>query len=57
MSNLMTSEVILHFIKNLCYHDVSIHRIFYKNKLINEYARKNVATISEYRNHGARSFC
>ena len=41
----MTSEVILHFMKNLCIHTVSIHRNVYQNWFINECARKNLAKI------------
>ena len=36
----MTFEVILYLMKNLRLHDVSIHRNFYQNRFINEYARK-----------------
>ena len=43
----MTSEVILHFMKNLRLHNVSIHRNFYQNRFINECARKKKAKIPE----------
>ena len=35
--------------KNLRLHNVSIHRNFYQNKFINEYARKKKAKFSESR--------
>ena len=55
----MTFEVILYFMKNLCFYNVSIHRKFDQNRFINEYAKKKKAKISESRNHGmteSRSF-
>ena len=39
----MTSEVILH--------NVSIHRNFHQNRLINDYAKKKKSKISEYWSH------
>ena len=51
MLPLMTSEVILNFIKKMRLYNVSIH-IKYKfdqNWLINKYARKKKAKISESR--------
>ena len=45
----MTSEVILRFMKNLRLHNVSIHRNFYQNRSINEFARKKKAKIPESR--------
>ena len=44
----MTFEVILYFMKNLRLYNVSIHRIFYQNRFINEYARKKKAKIPEF---------
>ena len=48
----MTFEVILYFIKTLRLHNVSIHRNFYQNRFVNEYARKKKAKISESRSPG-----
>ena len=40
----MTLEVVHHFIKKkLLLHNVSIHRKFYENQFINEYARKLIS--------------
>ena len=36
----MTSEAILHLMKNLGFHNVSIYRNFDQNWFINEYAKK-----------------
>ena len=55
----MTVEVKLYFIKNLHLDNVSIHRDFYQNQFLNEYARKKKAKISESRSPGiteSRSF-
>ena len=49
MWSLMTSEVILYLISGP--HNVSIHRNFYQNRFINEYARKKKAKISESLSH------
>ena len=43
----MTSEVTLHLILNLYFHNVGIHRKSYQNWLIIEYARKNLAKIPQ----------
>ena len=42
-----TSEVIPHNEKKLFLDNVSIHINFYQNRLINEFAGKNLAKISE----------
>ena len=42
----MTSEVILYIMKNLRLHNVSNHRTFYQDQLINERARKKINKIS-----------
>ena len=47
----MTSEVILNFIKNLHLHNVSIHRNFFKNRFINECAKKKKDKIPESWSH------
>ena len=55
----MTFEVIIYFMKNLRLYNVSIHRNFYQNRFINEYARKKKAKISESWSFGvteSRSF-
>ena len=41
----MTSEVILHYMKKLRLHIVSIHIHFYQKQLVNECARKKIAKI------------
>ena len=48
----MTFKVIVHFIKNMRLHIVSIHKFFYYNRFINECVRKNKAKISEFRSPG-----
>ena len=45
MLPLMTFEVILWFKKNLCLHNVSIHRNFYQNRFINEFAEMKKALL------------
>ena len=40
---LMTSEVILHFMKNLHIYIDSIHRNFYQNRFVNECPKKKKA--------------
>ena len=45
----MTSEAILHQMKILHHHNVSIHINFHKNRFINECARKILAKIPELR--------
>ena len=40
-----TSDVILYFMENLRLHNVSIHRNFYQNLFIKEYARKKKVKI------------
>ena len=42
-------EVILYFMKNLPLHNFRIHRNFYENRFINEYAIKKKDKISESR--------
>ena len=44
-SSFVTFEVILHFMKNLRLHNVSIHRNFNQNRFINECDRKRKAKI------------
>ena len=41
----------LYQIKNLCLHNVSIYINFHQNKLINEYAKENLAKITEFQNY------
>ena len=41
----LTKKILM---KNLRLHNVSIHRNFYQNRFINEYARKKKAKISEF---------
>ena len=41
MGTLMTSEVILHIIENLCPNNVSIYINFYQNPFLNELPNKN----------------
>ena len=48
----MTSEVILHSMKNMRLHNFSIQANVYQNLLINECTRKNLAKILEGWNHG-----
>ena len=49
MLSLMTSEVILYFIKKMRLHNVSFHINFYQNWFINKYASRKKAKISESR--------
>ena len=44
----MTSKFILHFMKNLRLHNVSNHRNFYQNRIINENATKKKAKVPEF---------
>ena len=53
MRSLMTFLVILHSMKNLRHHNVSINRIIYQNQSINKFDRKNIND-SEYREFGKR---
>ena len=49
----MTLEVILYFMKNLCLHNVSMHRHFYQNQFItNMLERKKLKS----RSHGVPEF-
>ena len=50
------TEVILYLMTNLRLHYVKIHRNFYQDWFINEYARKKKAKISEFQSHGVAEF-
>ena len=49
---LMTFEIILIYMKYLRIHNISIYIIFYQNRFINEYVRKNFLKFSERRKDG-----
>ena len=44
----ITSEGLLHLMKILHLYNVSVHRNFYQNQFINEYARKKMAKIPNF---------
>ena len=56
MSPVMTSEVILLFMKNQLLYNFSIHRNFYLNQFINEYARKKKVKIEQSQSCGVKEF-